>query len=112
MLSRNPLNNPLAVEEVIKVLRNRWGVTYDLRILKKDKRLYFQIMWGFLEKQSFPLTEKEYRENLAEVLDVVNRLGKSSNVRNWLLKIEGKPRLGKALSLPLMGDERLEEFLL
>ena len=103
---------PLEVEEVIRFLRKRWGVTYELKLLVKGKSLYLQIMWGFLEQQSFYLSEKDYRENLGKVLEVLNRLGKASEVRSWLLNLQGKPRLGRALSLPLRGDELFGEFLL
>ena len=69
-------------------------------------------MWGFLEQQSFPLSEEEYRQNLAEVLDVINRLNLSVEVRSWLFYLKDKPRLGRALSLPLKGGKALEEFVL
>ena len=69
-------------------------------------------MWGFLEQQSFPLSKSDYLKNLANVLEVVNRLGKSSEVRGWLSAVEGKPRPGKSLSLPLRGGEILEEFVI
>ena len=110
-ISRNA-DPPLEVEEVIRVLRNRWGVTYELRLFVKGKRLYLQMMWGFLEQQSFPLTEEEFRERIAAVIDVVNRIDQSSFVRNWLLNVSGSPKVGRAISLPLRGDERLEEFVL
>ncbi len=105
-------NSPLEVNEVMRFIRNRWGVLYQLKILIKGKSLYLQMMWGFLEQQSFPFNESEYVEHLAEVLEIVNRLGQAQKVRNWLLKVKGKPRIGLALSLPLKGDERLEEFVL
>ncbi len=103
---------PLEVDEVVLFLRKRWGVSYELRFLVKDKSLYLQIMWGFLEQQSFYMNEREYIENLAHILEIINRIGKSSEVRAWLSKVEGKPRLGRALSLPLRGAELLEEFLI
>ena len=78
----------------------------------KGKSLYLQIMWGFLEQQSFPLNESDYSENLAYVIEVINRLGKSSEVRDWLLRVKGKPRIGRALSLPLRGGEVFEEFVI
>ncbi len=105
-------SHPLDVEEVIKSIRNRWGVTYELRLRIKDKSLYLQMMWGYLEQQSFPLNDHDYREKLEEVLEVVNRIDKTSEVRFWLLNVKGKPRLGRALSLPLRGDARLGEFVL
>ncbi len=103
---------PLEVDEVIRLIKNRWGVTYELKMLVKGRSLYIQMMWGFLEKQSLHLSEQEYRKKLSKVLEVVNRLGQSSQVRHWLLFIEGKPRIGRALSLHLKGDWRLEEFVL
>jgi hypothetical protein len=53
---------------------------------------------------------------LAEVLDVVNRLGLAGEVRNWLTTTRDKPRLGKALSLQLQvegpeAESLLKEFL-
>ena len=51
---------PLEVEEVIECLRRRWGVTYDLRLLIKRDRIYLQMMWGFMEQQSFPMDAVSY----------------------------------------------------
>ena len=62
------------------------------------------------------MDESAYREHLAEVLDVVNRLGLASEVRRWLQETRDKPRLGKALSLQLeaqgpQAESLLREFL-
>nr|WP_269623588.1 DUF3067 family protein [Prochlorococcus marinus] len=96
----------------MQCLRNRWGVTYDLRLVLKGERFYLQMMWGYLEKQSFPLKEMEYCEKLEKVLEIINRLGKSNLVRHWLLNTKQKPSVGRAISLLLRGDEQLEEFVL
>ena len=103
---------PLEVDEVIQFLRKRWGVTYEMKIVLKGKKCFLQIMWRYLEQQSFALSDKEYREELAKVIEIVNRLGKTSEVRGWLLNVQGKPRLGRALSLRLMGNEAFEEFVI
>ena len=97
-------------------LRQRWKATYDLQLVVRRQRVYLQVMWAYLEQQSFPMDENAYREHLAEVLDVVNRLGLATNVRDWLVSTRDKPRLGKALSLHLeaQGPEAqalLREFL-
>jgi len=110
-IPRKP-SQPLEVDEVISFLQKRWGVKYELKLLVKGKSLFLQIMWGFLEQQSFPLSEEKYRDELAKIIDVINRLDQASEVRVWLLRQESKPRLGRALSLPLRADEGLEEFLL
>ncbi len=103
---------PLVVEEVMDCLRRRWGVTYDLKLLVKGKRVYLQMMWRFLEQQSFPMDESTYKENLNQTLEIINRGGQSEFVRSWLQNVESKPRLGRAMSLPLFMDERLGEYVL
>jgi len=102
---------PLTVDEVIDLLRERWQASYDMQLVVRRKRMYLQVMWAYLEQQSFPLNEEEYRIHLAQVLDVVNRLGQAGAVRTWLTETRDRPRLGKALSLQLQGEGRLEEFL-
>jgi hypothetical protein len=102
---------PLTVDEVIDLLRERWQASYDMQLVVRRKRMYIQVMWAYLEQQSFPLNEEEYRAHLSQVLDVVNRLGQAGAVRSWLADTRDRPRLGKALSLQLQGEERLEEFL-
>ena len=102
---------PLTVDEVIDLLRERWQASYDMQLVVRRKRMYLQVMWAYLEQQSFPLNEEEYRTHLAQVVDVVNRLGQAGDVRSWLNDTRDRPRLGKALSLQLQGEGRLEEFL-
>ena len=103
---------PLEVEEVMECLRRRWGVTYDLRLLIKRDRIYLQMMWGFLEQQSFPMDEETFIDHLNRILEIINRVGQSDFVRNWLENVQAKPRLGKAITLPLPMDQRMEEFVL
>ena len=111
-----PTVSPLTVDEVIHRLRDRWKATYDLQLVVRRQRLYLQVMWAYLEQQSFPMDEISYQAHIAEVLDVVNRLGLAGDVRNWLASTRDKPRLGKALSMQLQveGPEAqtlLREFL-
>ncbi len=103
---------PLSVDEVIACLRMRWKATYDLQLVARNSRLYLQVMWAYLEQQSFPLDEEDYRGRLSEVLDVVNRLSLSEPVREWLLTTTKKPRLGKAISFELKAELGIEEFVL
>ena len=112
----SPPARPLSVDELIDCLRKRWRATYDLQLVVRRQRLYLQVMWAYLEQQSFPMDEGGYRQHIAEVLDVVNRLGLASDVRQWLTSTRDKPRLGKALSLHLeaqgpAGQSLLREFL-
>ena len=108
----DPIASPLTVEEVITCLRERWHATYDLQLVVRRRRLYLQVMWAYLEQQSFPMNAEEYQVHVAEVLDVVNRLGLAGDVRHWLGSTRDKPRLGKALSLHLEAQGPAAEGLL
>jgi len=103
---------PLEVDEVVGCLRRRWGVTYDLKLLIKRDRIYLQMMWGFLEQQSFPMDEDAFKQHLNKILEIINRGGQSDFVRNWLENVQAKPRLGRAITLPLPMDQRMDEFVL
>ncbi len=105
-------SSPLTVNEVLGLLRKRWGVSYDMTIVVRNNCIYLHVMWGCLEQKSFHLDDKEYLKQIAYTIDVLNRLGQAQLVRNWLINCKGKPRLGKALSLPLNVDERADEFVL
>ncbi len=93
-------------------MQKKWGVAYDMRLVVKGKRLYLHIMWGYLGQQSFRMDEEAFRNHLAEVIEVINRLGLSAEVFEWLKNVSQKPRLGKALTFHLNGDQRIQEFLL
>ena len=103
---------PLSVDEVMACLRQRWRATYDLQLVVRRRRLYLQVMWAYLEQQSFPMDLEAYRQHLGEVLDVVNRLGLAAEVRRWITTTRDKPRLGKALSLQLQAEGPAAQSLL
>ena len=108
----SPVFPPLLVNEVIACLQERWQVTYDLKLATRGNRLYLQMMWAYLEQQSFPLDEEDFCKHLNEVLEVINRLGQAEIVRRWLRTVEQKPRIGRPVTLWLKADERLKEFVL
>ena len=107
-----PLAMPLTAAELLSILRERWGASYDLQLHRRAGRLYLQVMWAYLEQQSFPLSEADYLERLEQLVDQLNGIGQAEEVRNWLQTTRDKPRLGKALSFPLPDQGRLSEFLL
>ncbi|KGF97409.1 hypothetical protein EU96_1121 [Prochlorococcus marinus str. MIT 9302] len=68
-------------------------------------------MWGFLGQESFPLSEVEYKKSIADKIEILNRGGYSEEVREWLKKVNARPRLGRAVSLQLNVNEKMKEFL-
>ena len=103
---------PLVLEEIIYYLVERWGKKYDFRLFKRKNVLYFQMMWKFVEQESFPLSEDEYKQSLSEKIEILNRCGYSDEVRNWLQTVNARPRLGRAVSLQLKINEKMKEFLI
>ena len=104
---------PLAASEVLELLRRRWQASYDLQLISRRGRLYLQVMWGYLEQQSFPLDAEQYTAKLEELVGTLNGLGVAAQVRHWLNSTTDKPRLGKAMTLPLeLPQGRASEFLL
>jgi hypothetical protein len=103
----------LSSEEVLALVRARWRASYHLQLVRRQERFYLQVMWGYLEQQSFPLTAEAYGEELAELVATLNGLGVAAQVRRWLSTTRDRPRLGKALALPLeLPPGRAQEFLL
>ena len=108
-----PAAAPLAAAEVLQILRQRWQASYDLQLISRRGRLYLQVMWAYLEQQSFPLTAGEYQAKLEDLVGTLNGLGVAEQVREWLRTTRERPRLGRALSLPLeLPAGRSSEFLL
>jgi hypothetical protein len=108
-----PAAAPLAADEILQILRQRWQASYDLQLIVRRGRLYLQVMWGYLEQQSFPMTAEQYGAKLEELAANLNGLGVAAQVRHWLSTTKDKPRLGKAMTLPLeLPEGRASEFLL
>ena len=106
-------SRPLTSGEVLGILRDRWQASYDLQLIQRRGRLYLQVMWAYLEQQSFPLTPEAYEAKLEELVGTLNGLGVAEQVRDWLTTTSDKPRLGRAMGLPLeLPPERASEFLL
>ncbi|CAK6699346.1 DUF3067 family protein [Synechococcus sp. CCY9201] len=104
---------PLSVEEVVGILRRRWQASYDLQLVQRRGRLYLQVMWAYLEQQSFPLSAEEYADRIEELVGALNGMGVAEQVRSWLSSTGDRPRLGKAMHLALeLPPARASEFLL
>ena len=104
---------PLDSAELLEILRRRWQASYDMQLIVRRGRLYLQVMWAYLEQQSFPLSAADYQQRLEELVGQLNGLGVAQQVREWLTTTGEKPRLGKAMTLPLeLPQGRASEFLL
>ncbi|MFN5195268.1 MAG: DUF3067 family protein [Cyanobacteriota bacterium] len=106
-------SSPLSGTELVTLLRERWQASYHLQLVQRRGRLYLHVMWGHLEQQSFPLSAEAYADHLEELAGALNDLGAAQDVRQWLASVRDRPRLGKALSLPIeVRGGRASEFVL
>ncbi|MEM9540054.1 MAG: DUF3067 family protein [Cyanobacteria bacterium P01_E01_bin.42] len=99
-------------DELKELLLKKWGRSYDVRFRQTKGTIYVQVMWKYLEQQSFPLTAAEYTEHLQEVAAYLNAWGGVSQVREYIEKTRERPRLGKAVSIPLDLGERTSEWII
>ncbi len=95
-----------------QILLDKWGRSYDVQLRRTQGKIFFLIMWKYLEQISFPLTETEYVEHLDEVASHLQAWGSVEQVHTLIQQTRDRPRLGKAVSIPLELGERASEWLL
>ncbi len=98
--------------ELRQLLLEKWGRSYDVQLRRTQGKIFVQVMWKYLEQASFPLSEAEYQEHLDSVASYLDNLGGSTQVQKYIKQTRERPRLGKAVSIPLDLGERSSEWML
>jgi Domain of unknown function (DUF3067) len=99
-------------KELQQLLIDKWGYSYDIQLRRIKGRIFVQVMWKYLEQASFPLSEQEYLEHLNAVAGYLNAWGGVEQVIAYIRKTRERPRLGKAVSIPLDLGDRSSEWIL
>jgi hypothetical protein len=99
-------------EDLRQLLLNKWGRSYDVQLRRTQGKVFLQVMWKYLEQASFPLSEAEYLAHLHTVASYLHELGVVAKVQEFITQTRERPRLGKAVSIPLDLGERASEWLL
>lgn len=99
-------------KDLQQLLISKWGFSYDIQLRKIKGRIFLQIMWKYLEQASFPLSEAEYLEHLNDVANYLNAWNSEQQVREYIEKTRTRPRLGKAVSIPLELGDRTSEWII
>ncbi|NWF61663.1 MAG: DUF3067 family protein [Fischerella sp.] len=99
-------------QELRQLLLEKWGRSYDVQLRRTQGKIFVQVMWKYLEQASFPLSEAEYQEHLDSIANYLNYLGGSTQVQKYIERTRERPRLGKAVSIPLDLGERSAEWIL
>ncbi len=98
-------------QELHQLLLDKWGRSYDVRLRRTQGKIFLQVMWKYLEQASFPLSEREYQEHLDSIANYLNAMGGTIQVQIFITRTKERPRLGKAVSIPLDLGERATEWL-
>jgi hypothetical protein len=93
------------------ILLDKWGYSYDLQLRRTQGKIWLQVMWRYLEQASFPLSEAEYLVHLDQIALYLNEWGQAEYVKVWISETRERPRLGKAVGIPLSLGERALEWL-
>ncbi|MBE9214867.1 DUF3067 family protein [Plectonema cf. radiosum LEGE 06105] len=99
-------------QELRQILLDKWGRSYDVQLRRTQGKLFLQVMWKYLEQASFPLNQTEYLEHLDSIGSYLDGMGGSQQVREFIQETRERPRLGKAVSVPLDLGERTSEWIL
>ncbi|HZG40750.1 MAG TPA: DUF3067 family protein [Nodosilinea sp.] len=92
-----------------ELLIEKWGYSFDIQFRRTQGKIFLQVMWRYLEQMSFPLSEEEYLAHLGQVMLYLHEWGQVEYVQQWIAQTRDRPRLGKAVSIPLpLGDRALE----
>jgi hypothetical protein len=98
--------------ELHELIVSKWGYSFDVQFRRLQDQIFLQVMWRYLEQASFPLTEEEYLAHLNEVATYLVGWGQADHIRQVIADTRDRPRLGKAVSIPLNLGERSSEWLL
>ena len=98
--------------ELHQLLLQKWGYSFDVQLRRTKGKIFVQVMWKYLEQASFPLSESEYLAHLSAIATYINAWNSEEQIKIFLQKTKERPRLGKAVSIPLELGERSAEWIL
>ena len=99
-------------QDLHQLLIEKWGYSYDVQLRKQRRKVFFQFMWRYLEQASFPMSEADYTMHLGEVVSYLNAWGATEQIKSFIEQTNERPRLGKAVSVPVDLGSRASEWLL
>jgi hypothetical protein len=97
--------------ELRELIRTKWDYSYDVQIKKTPNKIYLQIMWKYQEQASFPLSEEDYLAHLDTIAAYLTAMGGVAQVSEFVAITTERPRLGKAVSIPLDLGDRASEWI-
>lgn len=99
-------------EELQQLIKAKWGYSFDVQLRKVKGKIFVQIMWKYLEQASFPLSPPEYLEHLNAIVSYLEAWGSVAQVTEFIEQTRDRPRLGKAVSIPVNLGDRASEWII
>lgn len=99
-------------KDLRQMLLAKWGRSYDIQLRRIHGKIFVQVMWKYLEQASFPMTEADYQAHLNAIANYLHAWGSVEQVQEYIQQTRDRPRLGKAVSIPLDLGDRASEWLL
>jgi hypothetical protein len=97
--------------ELQDALISKWGKSYDVQFRRTQGKIFVQVMWRYLEQASFPMTPQEYQEHLEAVAIYLKGWDAFQQVMETIQSTRERPRLGKAVSIPIELGARASEWI-
>ncbi|MGB7416714.1 MAG: DUF3067 family protein [Thermosynechococcaceae cyanobacterium] len=97
--------------ELHQLLLQKWGRSYDVQLRRTQGKVFVQVMWRYLEQASFPMTELEYQEHLDAIATYIKGWSAAQQIIDFIEKTKERPRLGKAVSIPVELGGRASEWM-
>ncbi|MBF2098978.1 MAG: DUF3067 family protein [Gloeomargaritaceae cyanobacterium C42_A2020_066] len=105
------MQHPGTGADLRQLLLSKWGYSYDVQLRRLRDRVYLQVMWRYLEQASFPLSETDYLAHLDQVMGYLLAWQGVEQVWQQIQETRERPRLGRAVSIPLdLGARAVEWF--
>ncbi|MGL5083134.1 MAG: DUF3067 family protein [Microcoleaceae cyanobacterium] len=99
-------------QDLQQLLLDKWGVSYDVQLRRASDKIFLQIMWKYVEQASFPMSQADYLAHLDAVTEHLNSWDSAEQVKVFICNTREKPRLGKAVNVPLNLGSRASEWML
>ncbi len=99
-------------QDLHQLIVDKWGYSFDVQLRRIKDRIFLQVMWRYLEQASFPRSKEEYFNNLEAIAQYLQAWGGDKQVTIFLNRTREKPRLGKAVSIPLDLGARASEWFI
>eukprot|EP00879_Flechtneria_rotunda_P001850 GHRR01002017.1.p1 GENE.GHRR01002017.1~~GHRR01002017.1.p1 ORF type:complete len:190 (+),score=86.15 GHRR01002017.1:155-724(+) len=103
-------------DALLKLLRQKYGRSYDVSLVQRKYLgkvfVALNIMWKYMEQQSFGYTEEQYMQRLEYVAAALVSWGAVRSVQSQLTATKERPRVGKAVSIMLnVPEEKAKQWI-